>query len=204
MSDYNDNIKKLYNSYMDKQGPSEEFLSSLTERLKQEQEQEQKSPAKNIDISHKQKRSRIIRIITAVAACVAICCALPFVLSQGKSDVDVSEEPKTPGALTSIVVTDKIEVPDMDLQMTAVSLAEKLESSLSELLESDKNYFVGEEAVSGEKLDELISKLKSDKAASKPEGKKLWYMAVFNDGSVIKFAVYENGAVTIKGINDDF
>lgn len=188
-----DKIKQKYVSYMDGENPSEEFLSSLTERLKKEEKR----------VREKKKSALKIRVISIAAAGIAACAAVPIALSLTKTPAVHIEKPidNLAGTVNSSAISSKPLENLADFsEITAKELANLLRNNLSELLESETNNFVNAANVDGEKCRELIGKLSSaEETNESPAGKESCYMAVFNDGKIVKFRVSENGVITING-----
>ncbi|MGN0701450.1 MAG: hypothetical protein ACI4J8_10690 [Oscillospiraceae bacterium] len=198
MTVMSDNIKKSYVSYMDGEKPSEEFLSSLAVKLKAEEKR----------VRARKRTALIIRSVSAAAACLVVCIAVPLALKHMQPTVPViDEQPHNPAGTinSSVLDTRPLESADSTAELNSAVLAGRLESSLSELSVSDSNRFVGAPTVEGEELSALIAQLYAAKETSAaPEGALKWYMAVFDDNTVVKFTVSENGIIEIKGTEKFF
>lgn len=188
-----DNIKQKYVSYMNGENPSDEFLAALSDTLKAEEKR----------VRAKKKSAVKIRVISIAAAGIAACAAVPIAISLAKA-------PVLPVDKTTLDYAGSVNVSALDAkplgnlgdlsEITAKALAKQMTASLSELLESDSNSFVDAKNVDGENLGELIGKLSAaEETNAAPEGNQNRYMAVFEDGEIVKFSVFANGVVTING-----
>ena len=188
-----DNIKQKYVSYMNGENPSDEFLAALSDTLKAEEKR----------VRAKKKSAVKIRVISIAAAGIAACAAVPIAISLLKA-------PALPIDKSTLDYAGSVNVSALDAkplgnlgelsEITAKELANQLNASLSELLESETNSFVDARNVDGEKRRELIGKLSAaEETSAVPEGKQNRYMAVFEDGQIVKFSVFANGIVTING-----
>ena len=188
-----DNIKQKYVSYMNGENPSDEFLAALSDTLKAEEKR----------VRAKKKSAVKIRVISIAAAGIAACAAVPIAISLLKA-------PALPIDKSTLDYAGSVNVSALDAkplgnlgelsEITAKELANQLNASLSELLESDTNSFVDARNVDGEKRRELIGKLSAaEETSAAPEGEQNRYMAVFEDGQIVKFSVFAHGIVTING-----
>ncbi len=188
-----DKIEQKYVAYMDSENPSEEFLSSLTVRLKEEEKR----------VRAKKKNAIKIRVASITAAGIAACAAVVLAISTAKS-------PALPVDKTTLDYAGTVNVSALDAkpldilgdlsEITAKELAKRLDESLDELLVSESNNFVNAQNVDEKKRRELIEKLSSaTETTAAPIGKQCCYMAVFEGEEIVKFSVYENGVVTING-----
>ncbi|MCI7691958.1 MAG: hypothetical protein MSR67_06175 [Oscillospiraceae bacterium] len=188
-----DNIKQKYVSYMNGENPSDEFLAALSDTLKAEEKR----------VRAKKKSAVKIRVISIAAAGIAACAAVPIAISLLKA-------PAQPIDKSTLDYAGSVNVSALDAkplgnlgelsEITAKELANQLNASLSELLESETNSFVDARNVDGEKRLELIGKLSAaEETSAVPEGEQNRYMAVFEDGQIVKFSVFANGIVTING-----
>ena len=188
-----DNIKKKYVSYMNGENPSEEFLAALSDTLKAEEKR----------VRAKKKSAVKIRVISIAAAGIAACAAVPIAFSLLKA-------PALPVDKATLDYAGSVNVSALDAkplgnlgdlsEITAKALANQMNASLSELLESETNSFVDAENVDGENRREIIEKLSNaEETTAAPEGKHTCYMAIFEDGEIVKFSVFANGVVTING-----
>ena len=193
-----DNIKQKYVSYMNGENPSDEFLAVLSDTLKAEEKR----------VRAKKKSAVKIRVISIAAAGIAACAAVPIAFSLLKA-------PALPIDKSTLDYAGSVNVSALDAkplgnlgelsEITAKELANQLNASLSELLESETNSFVDARNVDGEKRRELIGKLSAaEETSAAPEGEKNRYMAVFEDGQIVKFSVFANGIVTINGSANRF
>ena len=185
-----DKIKQKYVSYMNGENPNEEFLSSLTERLKQEER-------------HVRPKKKLFIIRGAIAAGIAACIAVPLAILLAKA-------PALPIDKTTLDYAGSVNVSALDAkplgnlgelsEITAKELANQMNASLSELLESESNSFVDAGNVDEEKRREIIEKLSNaEETTAAPEGNQTCYMAIFEDGEIVKFSVFANGVVAING-----
>lgn len=184
-----DKIKQKYISYMNEENPSEEFLSSLTERLKLEEKRVR--PKKNPFV-----------ISGAIAAGIAACIAVPLAISLNRAPLPVEKAPLDYAGTVNASAIDAKPLENLGdfSEITAKTLSERICGSLSELLESESNGFVDAKNVDEKKRRELIEKLAAAVETNEtPSGKQTFYMAVFEDGEIVKFSVFENGVVTING-----
>ena len=80
------------------------------------------------------------------------------------------------------------------------ALAQKLESSLDYLSYGSENKFINAEKADAEKTEQIIMLLSSaDESSEEITGTKLYYMAVFTDGTVAKFSITNEKYIEISG-----
>lgn len=200
-----DKIQNQYKNAYSQIEPRAEFLEKLTITLEKEQAA--------------QKRSRIKMVKSAVsaAACFAIVAIATLLVSNSgilKND-DSSEESSASSDITQSNVDNygeslsisglPIKIDDWDVKsMSADECAEFMENilcsdALSYILVSDSNVFTDAENADDDEISvlcEMFADCKStDKAADDEE--RTYYMAVFDDGLIIKFNVIDDEYVEI-------
>lgn len=200
-----DKIKNQYKNAYSQIEPRAEFLENLTITLEKEQAT--------------QKRSRIKMVKSAIsaAACFAIVAIATLLVSNSgvlKNNDSSKEQPSTSDSVQSNIDNYgeslsisglPIKIDDWDAKsMSADECAEFMENilcsdALSYILVSDSNIFTDaenadEDEIAG--LCEMFSDCKStDKAADDEE--RTYYMAVFEDGLIIKFNVIDDEYIEI-------
>lgn len=201
-----DKIKSEYTKYADEIKPSEEFTAQLTKKLEDE--------------SAKKKCPKIRRFkqIAAVAACLVIAVAAALALhrgfgakplpnggtsyadpsSFGMGDYigEINTEP------LNIATFDPISWYDESMSASGLplALAAKLGSSLDYLAYNDENKFVDAERADAETIARIRGFL--EEAAETGDcvsGEKVYYMAVFSDGTVAKFSIAGGQFLEIPG-----
>lgn len=201
-----DKIKSDYNEYADKIKPSEEFTSRLANTLNEE-------AGKKIRV-----KARYIRQFAAVAAglIVVIGAALalnfgsrsslpsdressyaePATSGVGNNAGEINTEPLNPGKFENISWYDK----NLTAGSLPLALAEKLTSSLDYLSYNNENKFVDAQRADGEALGLIKAFLKGVKETEESvSGEKVYYMAVFTDGTVAKFSISGGIYLEISG-----
>lgn len=201
-----DNFKKDYAEYINQIKPDSKFLSSLQETL----EQEEKKHKAN-------KRIRLMSKICGAAACVVIGAGVftviginlrtPDITDSKQSGTSVGENISNHGASANISAIDTVPInnigwltEELKEQPVAKALAQRLKSSLKELKKSDSNSFVDSQILAQQDREELISRLeRAAETETASAGTAEYYMAVFDDMTVAKFSVWENGVIVING-----
>ena len=210
-----DKIREKYKNTYSEIGPRTEFLESLTQTLENEQA--------------KQKRSKInmLKPVLSAAACFAIVAGAAVMISNSSllskpedSESDIDNDAVSSSQLQSNIdnygeslsisgLPIKIDDWNSD-EMTAVECAEYMESmlagdELSYILVNDANVFTYADELNDDEIDELVDMFSDCDETDKTEYKeddKAYYMAVFNDGLIIKFNVAKDEYIEIplKGI----
>ncbi len=206
-----DNFKKDYAEYINQIKPDPKFLSSLQDTL----EQEEKKHKAN-------RRIRLMSKICAAAACavigagvftiIGISLRTPDVTDSKQSGTSVAENISNHVASANISAIDTIPINDIGWltdelkeQPVTKALAQRLKSSLKELKVSESNSFVDAQILAEQDRAALISKLEyAAETETAPAGTTEYYMAVFDDMTVAKFSVRENGVIVINGIENIF
>lgn len=187
--------------------PSAEFLDKLTLTLEQEQA--------------KKKRSKIklVRSVASIAACLVVAVAAGVLIlnntkpsSTASSSTDSSEIPNSSinnnvniyGDNTAIsgqpIKIDEWDTSTLSPDEYADAMVQMLSSdSLSYILKSDSNNFVGADRIGDDEIASLSQMFKNatltDKADDSAE--RTYYMAVFEDGLIIKLATVSDSYVEI-------
>lgn len=197
-----DKVQSDYTEYMDNVKPSEEFLSQLVQTLEDEQ-------------SGQRQGRRLFRAIPAAAACLILICCLLSVLYMRRPQGDATEQNTTPTSeeinnyaaamtgedtqTTPFSGSDWRDNVSLD-ESTPVALAQKLTLSLDYLSYNSENRFVDAETVDDTGISQIIELLQSAKPVdSKALGQRVYYMAVFTDGTIAKFNITDDGCVEIDG-----
>ena len=195
-----DKIKSDYNKYADKIKPSKEFKSRLTDTLNEEAEKK-KSP-----------KIRYIRQFAAAAACLIIAVGAALAVRFGAAPKMPPAEPATsavgnqwgeintdvfnPGKFENISWYDK----NLAADSLPLALAEKMTSSLEYLSYNNENKFVGAQNADSEMLTEIKAFLTgAGETKENASGEKVYYMAVFTDGTVAKFSIADRIYLEISG-----
>lgn len=201
-----DKIKSEYNKYADKIKPSEEFASRLTQTLEEEKAKK------------RYPRLRYIRQIGVAAACLIVALAAALVVNRGfgpapTPDGTSSYEEHPTSAIDNQageINTEALNIENfqniswydksLDAESLPLALAKKLEASLDYLEYSGENKFVGAEKADGERLARIKALLASaEKTDESVSGERVYYMAVFTDGTVAKFSVAAEKYLEITG-----
>lgn len=187
--------------------PSAEFLDRLTLTLEQEQA--------------KKKRSKIklVRSVASIAACLVVAVAAGVLIlnntkpsSTASSSTDSSEIPNSSinnnvniyGDNTAIsgqpIKIDEWDTSTLSPDEYADAMAQMLSSdSLSYILKSGSNNFVGADRIDDDEIASLSQMFKNatltDKADDSAE--RTYYMAVFEDGLIIKLSTVSDSYVEI-------
>lgn len=187
--------------------PSAEFLDKLTLTLEQERA--------------KKKRSKIklVRSVASIAACLVVAVAAGVLIlnntkpsSTASSSTDSSEIPNSSinnsvniyGDNTAIsgqpIKIDEWDTSTLSPNEYADAMAQMLSSdSLSYILKSDSNNFVGADRIDDDEIASLSQMFKNatltDKADDSAE--RTYYMTVFEDGLIIKLSTVSDSYVEI-------
>lgn len=207
-----DKIKQSYIDEFKDIKPSEDFLNRLTQTLEEEQA--------------KKKRSNIkmVRRVASVAACLVVgVLAGVLILNSTKptqsGDSSSSAVESKPDYTDNIIIENSaniygdntaisgqpIKIDEWETEsFTAEQYAEAMEKmlssdSLSYIMVSDTNNFVGADKLGDADIQKLADMFKNatptDKADSSAERKH--YMAVFEDGLIIKLAIVSEDYIEI-------
>lgn len=196
-------IKSDYTEHMEHVKPSDEFLSQLTQTLKDEQ--------------IRQKRIKIRRIKQGLvaAACLLLFFGVSVAIylnSPDKPHINVGD-PSIAGEMTeyvgkasteSIATVSFENISWYDDSLTGLSipkaLAQKLASSLDYLSFGSENKFINAGRADDERTRQIIEMLsEAEESAEEISGTKLYYMAVFTDGTVAKFSITNDTFIEISG-----
>ena len=187
--------------------PSTEFLDKLTLTLEQEQA--------------KKKRSKIklVRSVASIAACLVVAVAAGVLIlnntkpsSTASSSTDSSEIPNSSinnnvniyGDNTAIsgqpIKIDEWDTSTLSPDEYADAMAQMLSSdSLSYILKSDSNNFVGADRIGDDEISSLSQMFKNATLTDKADDSatRTYYMAVFEDGLIIKLSTVSDSYVEI-------
>ncbi len=195
-------VKMEYNKYAADINPSPEFLARLTATLEEEQA--------------KQKRSKFrwVKPVSAVAACFAVVAVGAVIATKIGSKPQLGTD--TPATSVGIMGNaDAIQTAPfqsiswyddtLSSDSLAAALAEKLTGGLDYLAYNSENKFVGAEHADTDTVQELSAMLAgAAETADAAAGDTVYYMAVFNDGTVAKFSVTAERYVMISGSDGVF
>ncbi len=205
-----DKIREKYKNTYSQIEPRAEFLESLTQTLENEQS--------------KQKRSAIKMLKPIVsAACFAVVAGAVVLLSnsnillnpddsQTESDNDsvassLSENNVDNYGESLSISGLPIRIDDWNTEdMTAAECAEFMEAmlsgdELSYILVNDTNVFTDADELNDDEIDELVEMFSDCEETDKTEYEeedKIYYMAVFDDGLIIKFNVAQQEYIEIS------
>lgn len=187
--------------------PSAEFLDRLTLTLEQERA--------------KKKRSKIklVRSVASIAACLVVAVAAGVLIlnntkpsSTASSSTDSSEIPNSSinnnvniyGDNTAIsgqpIKIDEWDTSTLSPDEYADAMAQMLSSdSLSYILKSDSNNFVGADRIDDDEISSLSQMFKNATLTDKVDdsAERTYYMAVFEDGLIIKLSTVSDSYVEI-------
>lgn len=205
-----DKIREKYKNTYSEIEPRAEFLESLAQTLENEQA--------------KQKRSKInmLKPIVSAAACFAIVAGAAVMISNSNllSKPDDSESDIDNDAVSSSQLQSDIDnygeslsisglpikIDDWNTEdMTAVECAEFMQTmlagdELSYIMVSDSNIFTDADETDSdetEMLIEMFSDCEETDKAEYEEEERVYYMAVFEDGLIIKFNVIDDEYIEI-------
>lgn len=204
---------KIQNKYIEEYKdvkPSAEFLDRLTQTLEQEQANKKRSNIK------------MVRRVASIAACLVVAVAAGVLIlhntkpsSTGDASSTTDSSPDTPnssvnnsvniyGDNTAIsgqpIKIDEWDTSSLTPEEYADAMAQMLSSdSLSYILKSDSNSFVGADRISDDEIASLSEMFRNaaltDKADDSAE--RTYYMAVFEDGLIIKLSAVSDSYVEI-------
>ncbi len=204
---------KIQNKYIEEYKdvkPSAEFLDRLTLTLEQEQANKKRSNIK------------MVRRVASIAACLVIAVAAGVLIlnntkpsSTGEASSTTDSSADTPnssvnnsvniyGDNTAItgqqIKVDEWDTSSLSPEEYADAMAQMLSGdSLSYILKSDSNSFVGADRISDGEIASLSDMFKNatltDKADDSAE--RTYYMAVFDDGLIIKLSAVSDSYVEI-------
>lgn len=187
--------------------PSAEFLDKLTLTLEQERA--------------KKKRSKIklVRSVASIAACLVVAVAAGVLIlnntkpsSTASSSTDSSEIPNSSinnnvniyGDNTAIsgqpIKIDEWDTSTLSPDEYADAMAQMLSSdSLSYILKSGSNNFVGADRIGDDEISSLSDMFKNATLTDKVDdsAERTYYMAVFEDGLIIKLSTVSDSYVEI-------
>lgn len=201
-----DKIKSEYKNSFERIEPSEEFLSNLTQTLEKEQEKQKKT---------KQRKIYRFRLISMAAACVIVILGLAAVFyfrekntpqGSGKQLPDTEQldnytQRATDGSVQTLPIQNADWYNDsLTKESAPKALAQKLDSSLEYLSYNSENRFVNAEHADAGQIEQLTALLaKAVESSGSVSGSKVYYMAVFTDGTVAKFSITDDKFVEISG-----
>lgn len=204
---------KIQNKYIEEYKdvkPSAEFLDRLTLTLEQERANKKRSNIK------------MVRRVASIAACLVVAVAAGVLIlhntkpsSTGDASSTTDSSPDTPnssvnnsvniyGDNTAIsgqpIKIDEWDTSSLTPEEYADAMAQMLSSdSLSYILKSDSNSFVGADKISDDEIASLSEMFRNatltDKADDSAE--RTYYMAVFEDGLIIKLSAVSDSYVEI-------
>lgn len=204
---------KIQNKYIEEYKdvkPSAEFLDRLTQTLEQEQ------------ANKKRSKIKMVRRVASIAACLVVAVAAGVLIlhntkpsSTGDASSTTDSSPDTPnssvnnsvniyGDNTAIsgqpIKIDEWDTSSLTPEEYADAMAQMLSSdSLSYILKSDSNSFVGADRISDDEIASLSEMFRNatltDKADDSAE--RTYYMAVFEDGLIIKLSAVSDSYVEI-------
>lgn len=199
-----DKIKSEYNKLLEEAKPSEEFLSRLTETLKEEEKQVKQQK------QNSRKFLKIVPILSA-AACIALAVGIgAAVFSRSGNGSESGDNPP----ITSEVLPQFGENSEasgnsfVNLSWyegevgegLAVILAEKLKSGTEYLAFNSENRFVDCEKADKSEISDIAEMLLSARPTDDtPNGETVYYMAVFTDGTIAKFSISGGKYAVISG-----
>lgn len=204
---------KIQNKYIEEYKdvkPSAEFLDRLTQTLEQERANKKRSNIK------------MVRRVASIAACLVVAVAAgvlilhntkPSSTGEASSTTDSSSDTPNSSVNNSVniygdntaITGQQIKVDEWDTSSLtpeeyADAMAQMLSSdSLSYILKSDSNSFVGADRISDGEIASLSEMFRNatltDKADDSAE--RTYYMAVFEDGLIIKLSTVSDSYVEI-------
>lgn len=204
-----DKLKKEYNEYMNQIGPGKDFLVSLQDTLHREEK-----------AANSRRRFRLIKQLSAVAAGILLCTGIIFAVNiirhnsesqtgnpgNSNNHGEVIKQGETAGISGTDSVNDYNWITD-DLKEYPLpkALSARLTASLDDLFVSDTNRFVDAPKAGTEEISEIADRLDSATETDiTPEGTPKYYMAVFDDMTLVKFSIAENGVISINGTEKYF
>lgn len=204
---------KIQNKYIEEYKdvkPSAEFLDRLTQTLEQER------------ANKKRSKIKMARRVASIAACLVVAVAAGVLIlhntkpsSTGDASSTTDSSLDTPnssvnnsvniyGDNTAIsgqpIKIDEWDTSSLTPEEYADAMAQMLSSdSLSYILKSDSNSFVGADRISDDEIASLSEMFRNatltDKADDSAE--RTYYMAVFEDGLIIKLSAVSDSYVEI-------
>lgn len=212
-----DKIKSDYTEYMENVEPSDEFLSRLTQTLKDEQNRQKHTLMRCTPCVSARKGIKIRRMkqMLAAAACFLMFFCISMIIYLNPQNNPHTGEDSSSTSIDMIDYAEKASAEAIntvpfknigwyDDNLTGESvpkaLAQKLVSSLDYLLFGSENLFVNAERADAERTRQIIELLsEADETAEEISGTKLYYMAVFTDGTVAKFSITNDTLIEISG-----
>lgn len=201
-----DKIKSEYKKYADGIKPSEEFTARLTKTLEAEGA-ERKTP-----------KFRYFKQLAVAAACLIIALAAALAVSRGfapalpQDGTSAYDGRPSDGIGNQAGEVNKNQLNISDIENISwynkglnayslpLALSEKLAASLDYLAYSTENRFVDAVRADGETLERIKELLTSaEETDESVSGEKIYYMAVFTDGTVAKFSVADGKFLEISG-----
>lgn len=204
---------KIQNKYIEEYKdvkPSAEFLDRLTLTLEQERANKKRSNIK------------MVRRVASIAACLVVAVAAGVLIlhntkpsSTGDASSTTDSSPDTPnssvnnsvniyGDNTAIsgqpIKIDEWDTSSLTPEEYAAAMAQMLSSdSLSYILKSDSNSFVGADKISDDEIASLSEMFRNASLTDKADdsAERTYYMAVFEDGLIIKLSAVSDSYVEI-------
>lgn len=204
---------KIQNKYIEEYKdvkPSAEFLDRLTLTLEQERANKKRSNIK------------MVRRVASIAACLVVAVAAGVLIlhntkpsSTGDASSTTDSSPDNPnssvnnsvniyGDNTAIsgqpIKIDEWDTSSLTPEEYADAMAQMLSSdSLSYILKSDSNSFVGADKISDDEIASLSEMFRNASLTDKADdsAERTYYMAVFEDGLIIKLSAVSDSYVEI-------
>ncbi len=183
-------FKKEYEKLQRQIAPDREFIERLSEKLQKEEQ-----------IKKKKKNKTRLRalVLSASAACAAAAVTLVMIL--GRPRETIVHDPDILGVGAEKIDRIKGLFSPYETQSGAVSpeaLCEILLDENSTVYCSEKETFDFEDKQTAEQCRELVKRIaNAAETYAEPSGKTAYYMAVSEDGKIIKFSV-AGDILTIK------
>lgn len=199
---FKDDYKKLNEDIT----PDLEFISDLAKKMKAVEMEQQ--PDNNEQPKIQEPKAKVIPIWTryvAVAACLLIVVGVVGIVGitrNGNDKVDSSES--NVGNLADGSNLDDSVIGDFDCNTVADynTFLDMLDTKLVDIYENSKNTFVTENMMDVAERDELVENIMAATECEKSsENSPVYYMAVFEDNTVVKFTIYDNRYMVIQGID---
>lgn len=197
-----DKIQSDYTEYMEHVEPSEAFLSQLVQTLESEQSQQRRG-------------MRRLPGAVPTAACLILILCLSTALYLRHHQKTVAEE--NASSLSEEINNYAAAMTGEELQTTLfsgsdwrdgispetstpVALALKMTLSLDYLSYNSENRFVAAAVADDDEIDQIIELLQcAQPCDSGAAAQRIYYMAVFTDGTIAKFSIADDGCIEIDG-----
>ena len=193
-------FKDGYRKYNEQITPDKAFLDSLAEDM---------SKAKRSRISI--KRTRAVMSVCAACLCLAVGATViaSGILSREGNIIVSGNEANASSAEESSEITGMFGASEKwyDSSMSSEEIYSAFiarlsdAQSLQKLYKSAASSFTDEDLIETSYAEELAKSIRTAEfCAELPDGEaEVCYMAVFSDGEIIKFGIYDSGYVVIKG-----